>query len=364
MAPLWAATTTKTELVVNRPSKSSHAILKKVSERLHRTHLKLAGTLTAIDNVVSYDINKDGYLVASLTLVKSAYRLGETVNGSVVINSGDGRVLRVSARLETHELIETTISTRPAPQVRQITRRLHAEHHETTLDSARVGFALAIPSGATPDFGTSGVKLQWSVRLLFLVIPPSPDAPAPNPNLTERKPLTRGNPPGKGPAPAGRSHGRSKSFAYGFEPAVPLTLPAPPMIPPSGAAHLMPSARDASLSHSTYRAVPDLGFVPVLFTSAAPEPPPPPGPLQRSASGASLHRSSGSLSLSRPQSPQQQGSVVLVPAKVDTVECSIPIKVYPGCVDGYAGLDLDLTDRSFMFDSNTPFRPTLSVFAA
>lgn len=46
--------------------------------------------------IVSYDINKDGYMVATLTLVKSAYRLGETVNGSVVINGGDGRVLRVS----------------------------------------------------------------------------------------------------------------------------------------------------------------------------------------------------------------------------------------------------------------------------
>lgn len=46
---------------------------------------------------VSYDINKDGNQVASLTLVKSAYRLGETVNGSVLINSGEGRVLRVRA---------------------------------------------------------------------------------------------------------------------------------------------------------------------------------------------------------------------------------------------------------------------------
>ena len=35
-------------------------------------------------------------MVAQLTLVKSAYRLGETVNGSVMINSGEGRVLRVS----------------------------------------------------------------------------------------------------------------------------------------------------------------------------------------------------------------------------------------------------------------------------
>ncbi|ORY75976.1 Rgp1-domain-containing protein [Leucosporidium creatinivorum] len=298
---------------------------------------------------VSYDINKDGYMVASLTLVKSAYRLGETVNGSVVINSGDGRVLRVSARLETHELIETTIATKSAPQVRQITRRLHAEHHETTLDSARLGFALAIPSGATPDFGTSGVKLQWSVRLSFLVIPPSPDAPLPNPNLSERdrKPGPNRLPSSmaNGTASATR-HGRSKSFAYGFEPAVPLTLPAPPMITPTGAAHLMPvlGARDISSSHTSYRAVPDLGFVPVLFSSNAPEPPPAPGPLQRSASGASLHRSTGSLSASRAQAnPVQKASVVLVPAKVDTVECSIPIKVYPG---------------------NTPFRPTTSTFAA
>lgn len=40
--------------------------------------------------------------------------------------------------------------------MKQLTRRLHAEHHETTLDSGRAGFALAIPSGATPDFATSG----------------------------------------------------------------------------------------------------------------------------------------------------------------------------------------------------------------
>lgn len=45
---------------------------------------------------VSYDINKDGYLVARVTLVKSSYRLGETVNGSVVVNGGEGRVIRVS----------------------------------------------------------------------------------------------------------------------------------------------------------------------------------------------------------------------------------------------------------------------------
>ncbi|GAA5974982.1 hypothetical protein JCM11641_006789 [Rhodosporidiobolus odoratus] len=303
---------------------------------------------------VSYDINKDGYQVASLTLVKSAYRLGETVNGSVVINSGEGRVLRVSARLETHELVETSISTMPAPRMRQLTRRLHSEHHEMTLDSARVGFALAIPSGATPDFGTSGVKLQWSVRLSFLIIPPSPDTPSDAPIASPQRRAFGpfgGRPPPVPPRPPPQNgppsrHGRSKSFAYGFEPAVPLTLPPPPMIAPSGAAHLMPSlprpGDPSPPQHVSYRAVPDLGFVPVPFSSAAPEPPPAPGPLQKAAAGAH-HRPSPSMSSPRSQSPLGNGSVVLVPAKVETVECSIPIKVYP---------------------SNTPFRPTVTIFDA
>ncbi|KPV73591.1 uncharacterized protein RHOBADRAFT_54795 [Rhodotorula graminis WP1] len=313
---------------------------------------------------VSYDINKDGYQVASLTLVKSAYRLGETVNGSVLINGGEGRVLRVSARLETHELVETSISTLPAPRMRQITRRQHAEHHEMVLDSARIGFALAIPSGATPDFGTSGVKLQWSVKLSFLVIPPSPDAPV---GSSSGPPSRRGTPTSNGAATPPRSqqgggHGRSKSFAYGFEPAVPLTLPPPPMILPSGAAHLMPVPHPPSpdptaanaqqpVPHVSYRAVPDLGFVPVPFSSAssdkATSAPPAMGPLQKTARGA-MHRPQPSISSGRAMaggasSVTGAGSTVLVPAKVETVECSIPIKCYPG---------------------NTPFRPTVSVFEA
>lgn len=244
----------------------------------------------------------------------------------------------------------------PAPKMRQITRRLHAEHHEMVLDSERIGFALAIPSGATPDFGTSGVKLQWTVRLSFLVIPPAPEGPAPAPtprrgtplgvppsgNGENRTPSSNGSGGGGGNGGAA-SHGRSRSFAYGFEPAVPLTLPPPPAIAPSGATHLMPVAVTADEPSTyqqppppqhnlSYRAVPDLGYVPVLFSSTVPDGPPAPGPLQKAASGAH-HRPTPSVSASaRAQSPFGNGSAVLVPAKVETVECSIPIKVYPGCV--------------------------------
>jgi hypothetical protein len=194
-----------------------------------------------------------------------------------------------------------------------------------------VGFALAIPSGATPDFATSGVKLQWSVRLSFLVIPPSPDSPLEKPRTGKAKGATSGaKSPAASPAKGPIRHGRSKSFAYGFEPAVPLTLPAAPAILPTGATHLMPIL-DGSHSSVSYRAVPDLGFVPVLFSAATSERSPTiPGPLQRTA-GGTMHKVSASLSIPKSSSsPFQQASVVLVPAKVETVECSIPIKVYPG----------------------------------
>lgn len=89
---------------------------------------------------------------------------------------------------------------------------------------------------------------------------------------------------------------------------------------------------ETSPSHTSYRGVPDLGFVPVIFSANQSESgPPAPGPLQRSASG-SAHKISSSLSSMRGlgTAAAQQASVVLVPAKVYTVECSIPIKVYPG----------------------------------
>ena len=44
---------------------------------------------------VSYDINKDGFRIATLTLVKSAYRLGDTVTAMITLNNGKARVLRV-----------------------------------------------------------------------------------------------------------------------------------------------------------------------------------------------------------------------------------------------------------------------------
>ena len=50
----------------------------------------------------------------------------------------------------------------------KITKTVHASFHDSTLDAGQACFSLPIPSGATPNFDTSAVRLIWTVRLAFL----------------------------------------------------------------------------------------------------------------------------------------------------------------------------------------------------
>ena len=121
---------------------------------------------------VSYDISKDGKVAAVLTLVRSRYRLGETITGVININNVQSlaRIARMSATLETFEEVQPSIATLPPGRMQRATRIVHAEHHESVLDKGRASFSLCIPSGASPEFVTSSVKLNWLVRLSFLTV--------------------------------------------------------------------------------------------------------------------------------------------------------------------------------------------------
>ncbi|KAJ3893392.1 Rgp1-domain-containing protein [Lentinula edodes] len=147
--------------------------------------------LTRNPKKVSYDVNKDGVKVAVLTFIKSAFRLGETIHGVVELNERQSRarVVQLSAHLETHESLPYPISTTPntAAAIRQL-KRVHVEHHSSfVLSTLRTTFALDIPSDASPAFqikvGDQPVHtdtmthpktkfdggLEWKVRLCLLV---------------------------------------------------------------------------------------------------------------------------------------------------------------------------------------------------
>ncbi|KAF5376951.1 hypothetical protein D9615_007252 [Tricholomella constricta] len=137
--------------------------------------------LTRNPKKASYDVNKDGVKVAVLTFTKAAYRLGETVLGVVELNqrTSRARVLQLSAILEAHESLPSTIS--PPTSSRHL-RRVHAEHHSSfTASTIRTTFALDIPSDGSPAFQvrvgtnqpggpfTTFGGLEWKVRLCLLV---------------------------------------------------------------------------------------------------------------------------------------------------------------------------------------------------
>jgi hypothetical protein len=197
--------------------------------------------------------------VAVLTLIKTTYRLGETVLGVVTFNGPDSsrRVLKLSAFLETHEVIPEPLlppSASSSGRVRQPElRKVHAEHRSAyALHTARVPFALDIPSDATPAFALAAGKgpgehggLEWRVRLAFLVaLPPK----------------------------RGHAHAHPQSHGHGHKHS-PSTVPAPapvatvPVTPGTagGVVHLLPSER-SDADNVSFSAAP--GLVPFMHDGA------------------------------------------------------------------------------------------------
>lgn len=126
---------------------------------------------------VSFDIAKDGHLAAVLTLVRSKYRLGDTLQALVRVNQPGARVRvvrvrcptdQLAAALETHEDIEADVALQPAGRAQRATRQVHATHDESVLDTRQTTLELTIPSGATPEFRTSGMSHRWTLRVSLL----------------------------------------------------------------------------------------------------------------------------------------------------------------------------------------------------
>ncbi|KAJ2962093.1 hypothetical protein NQZ79_g2810 [Umbelopsis isabellina] len=109
-------------------------------------------------------------------------RLGEPIMGVLNFKGCDIPTYHINITLESQEEIEQSIALKSQQQTKKITRRIHSEHHEFCLNTRRVAFSLPVPVTATPDFQTTGVKLQYFLRLEFLTgiqrtVIPDPSSP-------------------------------------------------------------------------------------------------------------------------------------------------------------------------------------------
>jgi hypothetical protein len=115
-----------------------------------------------------FEIARSRKRVAVVMLARPAYRLGETVTVAIDFTDAEIPCYAIHATLETSERVTSSLALRSEASILRVTRKIHSSHSESTLFARRVVFAPAIPVSATPEFITSGVSLDWRVRIEFV----------------------------------------------------------------------------------------------------------------------------------------------------------------------------------------------------
>lgn len=116
-----------------------------------------------------FEIARNGRRVAVVVLTRPAYRLGETITGVVDFVGAEVPCYAVHYALETSEKVDSSLAIRSEASVGRVTRRVVASGSESSMFARRVTFSTSIPLSGTPEFFTSGVGLEWKLRLEFVV---------------------------------------------------------------------------------------------------------------------------------------------------------------------------------------------------
>ncbi|KAI7716639.1 Rgp1-domain-containing protein, partial [Hortaea werneckii] len=115
-----------------------------------------------------FNIARSGQPVAVLTLLRPAYKIGESVLGTLDFTPTtttttttttlptQAPTYTVQISLETAERVDPSLALRSAHSIQRVTRKIHASAVENTLFARQIGFNLAIPTTATPGFETTG----------------------------------------------------------------------------------------------------------------------------------------------------------------------------------------------------------------
>lgn len=115
-----------------------------------------------------FEIARSGRRVAVIMLGRPAYRLGETISAVVDFTNADIPCYSIHVSLETSEKVDPAIALRSNASIYRVTRKVHASFSENALFAQRLSFSPTIPPNSTPEFITSGVNLEWKVRIEFI----------------------------------------------------------------------------------------------------------------------------------------------------------------------------------------------------
>jgi len=114
-----------------------------------------------------FEIASGGKQIAVVTLDRPLHRLGETVIVVVDFSNSEKICSNLRATLETCEKVVPGLAVRSAATISRVTKKVYASRAENVLFMQRAVFCPTIPVLVSPTFITSGVSLDWSIKLEF-----------------------------------------------------------------------------------------------------------------------------------------------------------------------------------------------------
>ncbi|KJZ80491.1 hypothetical protein HIM_00341 [Hirsutella minnesotensis 3608] len=116
-----------------------------------------------------FEIARNGQRVGVIMLTRPAFRLGEVITMAIDFTDANVPCYAVHVTLETAEKVDAGLAVRSESSIHRVTRKVYVALSEATLYSRRVVFSPTIPITATPEFITSGISLEWKLRVEFVV---------------------------------------------------------------------------------------------------------------------------------------------------------------------------------------------------
>ncbi|KAJ2784438.1 Golgi membrane exchange factor (Ric1p-Rgp1p) subunit [Coemansia javaensis] len=118
---------------------------------------------------VAFALSQAGRAVASAWLPRRAYQLGDLVVGKIQLRAEAAPVYQVSVWLESVEQVRGRFAAYSAERTEELTRRIHAEHHEFCRGASMLGFSLASQPTAAASFASDIVSNIWQLRIELIV---------------------------------------------------------------------------------------------------------------------------------------------------------------------------------------------------
>lgn len=129
--------------------------------------LQVLSTVTARKAAHFYNITNSRGKVARFYLFKSAYKLGEDINGVFDFSYGTVPSVQFSVSLQSEETVSEECRRKPN-QPTAVT--VYAKHQEMCLHTQRTHISIPVPLTVTPGFISDIVCLRWRLHFEFVTV--------------------------------------------------------------------------------------------------------------------------------------------------------------------------------------------------